>query len=161
VWGVLVLLAAAGCGGGKGVYPVTGKIQFADGRPATELAGGLVEFDLVGGKVTAKGTIDKGGGFTLTTYREGDGAVAGEHLVLIKPPVFLAFDQATKPDVIDRRFWTYAGSKLIAVVEAKHNTITLTVEPPRPLDPRPAGAGNGSAIPVAPSPPPPPPPPRK
>ena len=124
----LLLFALAGCGSGKRTYAVDGQIQYDDGSPAVELVGGSVEFDLVGGKTTARGQIDSDGHFKLTTFAREDGALPGKHRVLIMQPVMAKDGKGPPPDVIDRKYRTYDTSQLEATVEEKSNHITLKVE---------------------------------
>src|SRR4029078_7599408 len=79
-----VLLTCLGCG--SGMYPVEGKIVYADGKPATELAGGTVTFDNPEARVSALGQIDKDGAFRLTTTKPNDGAFPGNYRVAISEP---------------------------------------------------------------------------
>jgi hypothetical protein len=123
-----VLLSALGCGSGRRTYPVDGKIEFADGGPAKELAGGSVEFDLIDGKTTARGAITKEGTFRLTTYQPDDGALPGRHRVLIKPPVLTHDAKGPPTDIMDRRYQTFQTSGLEATVDEKSNDITLKIE---------------------------------
>jgi hypothetical protein len=128
---LLVLLFVCGCSSGKRTYAVDGEIQYDDGKPAVELVGGSVEFDLIGGKTTARGQIDADGHFKLTTFKSNDGALPGKHRVLIMQPVMTRDAKAPPPDVIDRKYRTYDTSKLEATVEEKSNYITLKVERPK------------------------------
>ena len=50
------LLLLAGCGG-KGLYPVEGVVQYEDGSPARELAGGTVSLESVADRSNAAGNI--------------------------------------------------------------------------------------------------------
>jgi hypothetical protein len=79
----IVLLAAASCGpAGPKLHPVKGKVLY-EGNPA---AGASVVFEPVDGSGdTAKpsGLVGPDGSFTLTTYPHGDGAPAGEYVVLV------------------------------------------------------------------------------
>lgn len=92
VWGLLVvaaLLPSSGCGRGGNVpgevrvYPVKGQITL-EGRP---ISGGFVAFHSTIGEKTqaARPTAwaDKEGNFSLTTFRGGDGAPAGEYVVTV------------------------------------------------------------------------------
>src|SRR5262249_41979933 len=86
VLAALAFVGAAGCGpGAPKAPPVRGKVVFKeDGKPLT---GGAVRFESAAEpKVVAWGEIQRNGTFSLTTYKEGDGAVAGEHQALIEPP---------------------------------------------------------------------------
>lgn len=75
-----LLVSVSGCGSG---YPTTstvsGKVTFG-GQPVTE---GMIVFQPKHGR-PALGTIRPDGSYVLTTFREGDGALPGEHLVTIQ-----------------------------------------------------------------------------
>ena len=68
----------AGCHRGPTMAPVTGKV-FYNGRP---LEFGSVMFQPASGQ-PAQGQIQSDGTFTLSTYKEADGAVVGRHKVRI------------------------------------------------------------------------------
>ncbi len=78
----LVLLGVSGCGGGA-LFPVSGKVTYKDGKPVTA---GLVIFEPVGQRPSARGEIQPDGSFQLGTYGDKDGAMEGEYKVLIAPP---------------------------------------------------------------------------
>lgn len=87
-WSVLALAACAwGCSGGSDkwtearpqVYPAGGIVQY-NGAP---LEGATVVFRSEAEQKAAYGTTNAEGKFTLTTFEEGDGAVAGKHQVRI------------------------------------------------------------------------------
>jgi hypothetical protein len=85
----LVLLAAAGCSGGPATpYPVKGTVVFEDGQPAKELAGYAVSFTppAGGGLPSSYGHIEQDATFVLSCKKDSDGAVAGQHRVVISPP---------------------------------------------------------------------------
>jgi len=72
------VIAATGCGDGRpATFPVTGEVHY-NGQP---VAGASVVFTSAG--PPAKGVTDAQGKFTLRTFAEGDGALAGEHRVTI------------------------------------------------------------------------------
>jgi hypothetical protein len=84
----VLLLAVAFTGCGKGIpktYPVNGIVVYKGGKPVTY---GRVEFHSKSHpELRATGGIQTDGSFTLTTHLEGknrEGAVAGEHTVLIE-----------------------------------------------------------------------------
>ena len=90
-WLVLVLavLATAGCSSDPNKpYPVRGVIVFEDGQPARELAGGWVTFAPIpeDGRMISSGSIAEDATFVLSCKKEGDGAVAGKHRMVIEPP---------------------------------------------------------------------------
>ena len=77
--------AAAGCGNEK-IYPVEGRVVFADGTPATELAGGLVIFASEEAKGSSRGAIQADGTFRLSTIATGDGAYLGKNRISVSGP---------------------------------------------------------------------------
>ena len=83
--GMLTLLVTlAGCGGfasSSTLYPTTGQVILADGRPLTE---GAVRFIPVAAGQPATGTIGSDGKFSLRT-RDQEGAAAGDYKVRIDP----------------------------------------------------------------------------
>jgi hypothetical protein len=126
-----------GCSGRPSTYEVQGRVVFDNGDPVTF---GSVEFRPVqtmedGGIASAQGKIDQQGRFTLQTFAPSDGAVAGEHQVIVVQVVrtdVLAIEkhQHARQPLVDRRFADYATSGLTADVKADdENAITLTVQP--------------------------------
>ena len=84
-WATVLLataaIAIAGCGeSAPTTYPVAGLVRFDDGQPVQT---GHVEFHHAESGISAKGRIGADGSFALTTFREGDGAVAGVHRVTV------------------------------------------------------------------------------
>lgn len=107
---VFVPLALAGCGQhGPALYPVTGKVVGADGKP---LEHATVVFHPVAGDagpnaVKPRGKVGADGAFTLTTHTAGDGAPAGEYRVTVElwlggkgdePPANRLPQKFAKPD---------------------------------------------------------------
>ena len=83
---LLALLVELGCG--KRDYqqptaPVSGEVKL-DGQP---LPAGYITVIPASGRA-AKGTIQPDGSFTLSTYRDGDGAQVGTHPVTVAAPVY-------------------------------------------------------------------------
>jgi hypothetical protein len=83
----VLFLVLAGCGGGdaigdadrKPTQTVTGTVKFA----GSAVADAAVTFSPVGKTPVAMGRTDAAGKYSLTTYQTGDGAVAGEYVVLV------------------------------------------------------------------------------
>lgn len=76
-----------GCGPrNPATFPVQGRVEFEDGGVA-EI--GSVEFRSMTGneRITARGKIEKDGRFTLSTFEIGDGAIPGDHQVIIQQMV--------------------------------------------------------------------------
>ena len=138
---LLVLLAIAsfvGCGSDPATtYPVSGKVVFDDGKPFT--TGGVVMFEpiAVGEQpvYTAAGAIAADGTFRISTFQEGDGAVAGEHRVLVRAKrdvdTFGKFGRLqTSKAAIAPRFENYETSGLVFTVEPSINEFTVVVKRP-------------------------------
>jgi hypothetical protein len=128
---VAVVAATLGGCGGPRVYPVSGKIVWKDGKPATELEGALLIFDLPEKQTSAQGVVLADATFQLTTSKPNDGALPGKYKVLVTErrkagsgpdPSEMA------PGVMDIRFSDPSTSDLYATIEEKTNDITLTVE---------------------------------
>ena len=78
--GLLLALAASGCGKGKpATAPVTGRVLL-DGKP---VAGAAVMLEPVEGGVPARGGTGADGSFTLSTFGRDDGALVGRHRVSV------------------------------------------------------------------------------
>ena len=79
-------VAMTGCGSGHVTYPVLVKVSFPDGKT---LEGAIVAFHSMSTEseaVSAIGKVGADGTCELTTFTEGDGAVAGRHRVTVAPP---------------------------------------------------------------------------
>lgn len=122
---VVFLVAGVGCGG-KPIYPVRGQVLDPSGAPVTALKGGTVIFESVDGNVSANGTIEDEGRFTLTTEHTGDGAYMGRNRVAITRPH--AGADRPNPAVIDPKYENMQTSGLEYDVQPKSNAVTFTVE---------------------------------
>ncbi len=133
----LALAAVAGLAGCRDnrppTYRVDGKVAFADGSP---LRGGEVVFESVSLGIEARGTIDEEGRFQLTTFEPEDGAVEGEHLVLVFPARRNADGGRRFEHSIDDKYLDYSTSDLRCQVVAQDavNTCRLVVIPPSVRD---------------------------
>ena len=78
-----LLGACSGCGMSGGanaaLIPVKGKVTYK-GQPLTQ---GRVTFESEDTGRRASGKLQSDGSFVLTTYKEGDGVVAGDYMVII------------------------------------------------------------------------------
>src|SRR5947207_430942 len=83
-WVPLARRATPGCGA-PGLPPVEGTVKFGDGKPAVELAGGLVTFASADRTRIAQGVIRADATYRLSTARRGEGAAAGEYRVAVRP----------------------------------------------------------------------------
>ena len=115
-------------------YPVSGKVVFEDGKPLT--TGGLVLLESVvteGLPVNARGTINADGTFELTTFEDGDGAVAGKHQMLVRArrdnDDLLKRGIAPRP-IIDPPLEGFDTSGLEYTVEEGNNEFEVVVQRP-------------------------------
>lgn len=131
-----MLLGVGGCGSHPAAtYPVSGQIVFADGAPLA--TGGIILVKSIAAEgqsvFNARGTIAADGTFRLSTFEEGDGAVAGKHQVLVRAKRdaddYLKWGVVPRP-VIDPRFEHYETSGLEFTVAEGENDFTIDVEPP-------------------------------
>ncbi len=76
---LLVTLAGSGCCGRRELVPVSGTVLF-QGKPVN---GAQVSLLAPGAPRNAAGMTDGAGRFTLTTFKPGDGALPGEHRVIV------------------------------------------------------------------------------
>ena len=125
VLSVTTLSTLCGCSDGNvPTYPAGGKVTFSNGSP---LDGGWVEYRPVTGEVNiARGPIQSDGTFELGTFVSKDGAVAGEHHVLVVPPP----PAELSPGYIHPRFRQHKTSELKFVVteDPKQNHYHIQVE---------------------------------
>ena len=139
VW-VLLTVFAAGCGG-AGVkhptFPVKGTVTYK-GQPVPR---GTIRFNPADMELpTARGTIGPDGSFVLETYAEGDGAVAGEHVVTVEAwteevPEFLD-EEGTQPNpnytepqpIVPRDYFNADDSPLRLTVDEKENDFQVALE---------------------------------
>ena len=124
---VLVLLTAimGGCGGNSGpaTYPVKGKVVYK-GSAAPVTAGIVLFQSTTDPPVQASGDIQADGTFELASDLGKPGTVAGEHRILIQPPVLEPGQKG-----VHKRFTSYDTSNLKATVAAKgDNFVTIEVE---------------------------------
>jgi hypothetical protein len=118
---LLALAVFTGCGEKKYV-PVSGKLLFEDGTPATGLSGRQVIMERipVGDEPPttqqSSGSIDAEGKFTMGTEGLSDGVPAGMQRVLITEATSSGDDPA--PPVIDRKYSKFETSGLQYEVKA-------------------------------------------
>jgi len=112
--------------------PVKGVVLY-DGKPLSE---GGVQFYPVGVGPMAAGRISKDGSFELTTANPGDGALVGEHIVVVTPCTDInqaAFDRGMQgktavkqpDDVIPQLVRSRSTSRLKVTVESGFNEFSL------------------------------------
>jgi hypothetical protein len=124
------LVSLSGCSDGRlKAHPAKGKVTFKTGTPVHV---GTIELKSREHSVQARGTIDKEGNFTLTTYEEGDGAIAGAHDCVVVQFVMteeLADFKPSPVGVVHPRFASYATSGLSVEIKADQvNDLKIEVE---------------------------------
>ncbi len=124
---VLALGAVAGCGGPT-TYPVKGRVQLTGGGDVSALAGHVVTFESVDSGINGTGEIQPDGTFTLTTYKENDGAAPGQHRVALTPPP-PPIDAPIPPRRIADKYLSLQTSDLVVEVVKGKPEITLEIQP--------------------------------
>jgi hypothetical protein len=110
-----LLSAPLGCSRNPKTYRVRGTVEFASGQ---KVDFGTVEFRMPQLQTVARGLIQPDGRFRLSTFKPGDGAVAGDHEVVIVQTVVAADDHGHERShhLVDRRFARYETSGLRVTV---------------------------------------------
>jgi hypothetical protein len=98
------------------------------GQPARELAGYVISLESKEKPVGARGLIRDDGTFELETFGDRDGAVVGEHVVVITPPVPENTELPRAKSILHPRYEDPKTSDLRLTVERKHNQVSLPVE---------------------------------
>ncbi len=129
---VCLIFEVVGCGPSNPItFPVQGRVEFDNGE-ASQI--GSVEFRSLTGdeRITARGKIEKDGSFTLSTFEPGDGALPGEHQVIVQQMVIsegLTVKDHQHGPRVPRKYSDYSYSGLKAhVLEAKQNPIVIKLE---------------------------------
>ena len=127
------MLACAACNEGRDpLYPAGGTVAFPDGRP---VPGGRVSFRAIDTGSSSEGQILPDGRFKLTTYRTGDGAIAGRHQTLVVVPRRTAppgMEGPTPLPAIDPKYSNFETSGLAFTVgsDPSGNEFSIVVTPP-------------------------------
>jgi hypothetical protein len=122
----LALAGLAGCG--SGTYPVSGRLEYDDGQPITELAGSSVTFTSEKLGVEARGELQQDGSFRLGTKRTNDGAPPGTYKVIVTQPHPAPERPVTGRPVVDLAYEDPETTPLEATVEAKSNDFTFKLK---------------------------------
>ncbi|MEZ6135111.1 MAG: hypothetical protein R3C53_09400 [Pirellulaceae bacterium] len=125
----LLLGSMTGCSDQLPTYPVAGKVLFTTGGPVHV---GTVELKSRDHGVQARGQIQSDGSFTLTTYQDGDGAVAGVHDCVVVQFVMtedIAGHRPSNIGVVNRRYASYSTSGLtLDISPDQTNEVIVEVE---------------------------------
>lgn len=128
---LFVLGAAAGCGGPPKTYVVHGMVVFPDGQPLTR---GTVEFEALNQTkpITASGEIAKDGSFQLGTFAMNDGAIAGEHRVVVISDYEIGTDVERPgelpPPQLDPKYRSFKTSGLKFTIKPQMNNLLVEVD---------------------------------
>lgn len=122
---LLVVFAVTGCGGGK--HQIEGRVVWADGKPATELAGYSIDFESHENKLSASGTIKSDGTFTLGTDRVADGVSTGTYKVAINAPL-PGGDEPVKRSLLPDHYSRPDSSGLVETIDGSKRTVELKLE---------------------------------
>ena len=128
----VVAAGAAGCGDGRPpLYPAGGTVAFPSGEPVRNA---FIEFVPVAAKGEAgpspRARVDASGRFALGTFGPGDGAPAGDYLVVVVQPMPLRAAEAV--GLLGEEHASHGGG--IPVVALRHASpattgVSRTVEP--------------------------------
>ena len=130
---MLFLGIASGCSEQPKTYLVHGMVVFPDGKPLTK---GTVEFEVTASSkpITATGAIGLDGTFELGTYAAKDGAIVGQHRVVVIADHMIGTGEerpeALPPPVLDPKYHDYKTSGLTFTVKPEVNNILIEVAPP-------------------------------
>ncbi len=127
-----LLIVAAGCNRSpQETYPVHGRVDWADGKSAVELAEGTVELQVIEGvkiRVSPRGEIQTNGTFVLRTYVPGDGAPAGKYRAVVMPKRSFDDEIRSQPLIVHSRFLDFKTTPLLVEVLPDKNDVKLQVE---------------------------------
>lgn len=125
-------LLLSGCNDQPPTYKVLGTVEFSDG---TKPKFGDVEFYSDQFKINARGKIQRDGTFTVSTFHEGDGSVAGTQKIVIMQQVgnylLAKSGTATKHDhgsLIDKKHFDYRTSGLSCEIVPGENHVHLVLK---------------------------------
>ena len=112
-------------------FPTTGTVTW-NGEPA---AGALVTLQSLSHNVAASGRTNDEGEFALTTWRQGDGAVAGDHKVTVATTVIAGYTSEgglIEVNAMPPKYEKPDNSGLTATISEKgKNVLSFAVEGPR------------------------------
>ena len=127
----LLLPTLIGCGGNPKTCPVSGTVEYSDGKPVTS---GTIEFETIGRKppVTATGEISESGTFVLGTFRADDGVLPGKHRAVVVSDFEIGTTEE-RPGLIPKRtvhsrYRDFDTSELEFDISSETNSIKVVVD---------------------------------
>ena len=123
------VLALAGCGSNQLKTAVVRGTVTYKGKPVPN---GTISFVPTSGP-SATGEIQPDGSYVLTTYRKGDGAVLGQHTVVIVAMQDMSdrlpeARQPLPPPIVPLKYTSLATSDLRAEVHDRENTLDFSLQ---------------------------------
>lgn len=122
---ILPFVVLAGCSDGPRTYRIPGKLVYADGAP---VPGASVVLQTTAGEkiIAARGMASPDGTFTLTTFKNEDGVVAGDHEISISP---LPAPDGAKPaqPPVPAEYWDFTTSGLTTTVTPDTPELVITI----------------------------------
>ena len=123
---LLLVALAAGCGPTMG--QVDGKVVWADGKSAGDLAGSLVVFESAATRLSARGSVRPDGTFQIGTNEADDGLPVGEYEVIVMEHRIAPEGSPLPPAKMDLKFSDLKTSGLKFTIKGGTNPITLTLD---------------------------------
>ena len=129
---ITLLPGLAGCHSDQlPTFPVEGTIRFEDGSFPKF---GDIEFYSATHRINARGKINRDGSFTVGTYAPNDGAVEGEHKIIViqisGTYLTAKYNDEIKHDhgsLVNTSYFDYRSSDLECNIERKSNPVELIV----------------------------------
>ena len=123
---VFTISFIAGCGASK--VQVAGKLVWADGKPATELANGQIIFESSETRTSARGVIQPDGTFRINTEGPNDGVMPGIYnLAIIEHRPAPEGTTKLPPQHLPDNYYSFTTSGLTVTVSNGRNEPTVTV----------------------------------
>jgi len=128
---ITLLMLLAGCNT-SGLYPVTGTVVDASGKPipGLEKSNYVMFAQVPDGISSSMGEIEADGSFRLFTNKPGDGVPPGDYYIYL--PRKHRDPEKAMPQVIADKFENINQSGWTKTVEKKRNHFVLEVTPARP-----------------------------
>jgi hypothetical protein len=128
----------AGCGDSRATFPVRGRVVYSDGSSLPTSGKVIFESVELDPPIWARGYFEKDGHFELTTFRGGDGVVAGDYKVAVVCNVPDDRGQLTPQEyqrvrnAVDRRFISPHSTPLRFTVSAETAPHEFQIKVDRP-----------------------------
>jgi hypothetical protein len=127
LFGLIAIVLLVGCGKrGPQTYRIPGRLVYEDNTPVPG-ASVVLQTKIDEQVIAARGMVSPDGKFELTTFTEGDGAVAGTHDVSITPIPQPDTGKPTQPTVASK-YGDFTTAKLQTIVTPETKEIVITIE---------------------------------